>query len=193
MPLIRLSEVICVTLDWSGDHLHAFTGVPGENSHAGVNQLEFQLTVAGLLPTPSHASTCTYDFGDWWQVHLTLEKILTRPQRRTFYPRATAGRRAGPAEDCGGAPGYQHLLTALRARKGWRYQQAREQHPATGRTPSTWSASTTSSNAGTSTSNPTPNRPFSGNPPPGIEPLKAIYSRHMDTSGTEKDIVTARL
>lgn len=131
MPLIRLSDVVCVVLDWSGEHLHSFTGVAGE-AHAGVNQREFRTTVADLLPAPGHQSTYTYDFGDWWQVHLTVEKILTRPQSRTFYPRATAGRRAGPAEDCGGVPGYEQLLKALRARKGWRYRQAREQHPGWG-------------------------------------------------------------
>jgi hypothetical protein len=118
-----------VALDWSGDHLHAFTGIAGESSHAGVNPREFRLTVADLLPEPGQVSTYTYDFGDWWQVDVTVEKILTRPRSRTFYPRATAGRRAGPAEDCGGVPGYEQLLKALRARKGQRYQQAREQHP----------------------------------------------------------------
>jgi hypothetical protein len=85
--------------------------------------------LADLVREPGWQLYYRYDFGDDWLVTGTVEKILTRPSASTFYPRCTAGRRNGPAEDCGGPIGYHQLLTALRARKGWRYRQAREQHP----------------------------------------------------------------
>ena len=129
MTLVRLSDVLCTALGWSGEHLHAFGGAGGENGHCGTNPAEFQMTVADLLKDVDWSTTYTYDFGDWWHVSVVVEKILTRPLTTTFYPRCTGGRRNGPAEDCGGVPGYEQLLKALRARKGWRYQQAREQHP----------------------------------------------------------------
>lgn len=52
----------------------------------------------------------SYDFGDDWQHVLTLEAVLDWDESS---PRAvcTGGRRDGPAEDCGGVPGYE-LITA---------------------------------------------------------------------------------
>jgi hypothetical protein len=65
-----------------------------------------------------------FDFGDLWIHRIELDKVITRP--RATLPRCTAGKRACPLEDCGGPWGYDETLKALRARKGWRYQQARE-------------------------------------------------------------------
>lgn len=52
-----------------------------------------------------------YDFGDGWQHVILLEAVLDRDEST---PRAvcTAGRRPGPAEDCGGVHGYELLVAA---------------------------------------------------------------------------------
>jgi hypothetical protein len=126
-PLIDLSDVLCVALGWDGDHLHSFS--LGGASYASGNPDEHTLTLTDVLPGADSLLFYTYDFGDDWLVTIRTEKIITRPPATTFYPRCTGGRRNGPAEDCGGPPGYDDLLKALRARKGWRYRQAREQHP----------------------------------------------------------------
>ena len=129
MRLVDLSAVLCTALGWSDEHLHAFSGVPGADGHCGTNPAEFRLTVADLLKDVGWATTYTYDFGDWWHVSVAVEKVITRPSATTFYPRCVAGRRNGPAEDCGGVPGYEQLLKALRARKGWHYREVRERWP----------------------------------------------------------------
>lgn len=76
-----------------------------------------------VLRTPGDRVAYLYDFGDMVH-HIELDKVITRP--RAAVPRCTAGKRACPPEDCGGPWGYEETLKALRARKGWRYQQARE-------------------------------------------------------------------
>lgn len=50
-----------------------------------------------------------YDFGDDWQHKIEIEAILP-PDPNGYYPECIAGARACPPEDCGGAPGYMHLL-----------------------------------------------------------------------------------
>ena len=54
----------------------------------------------------------TYDFGDGWEHGIVLEKQLPADPGTT-YPVCTDGKLACPPEDCGGIPGYYHLLDAL--------------------------------------------------------------------------------
>jgi hypothetical protein len=54
-----------------------------------------------------------YDFGDGWKHSVTLEAIVARQDGRK-YPVCVAGARACPPEDCGGPPGYDNLLAAIR-------------------------------------------------------------------------------
>jgi Plasmid pRiA4b ORF-3-like protein len=42
-----------------------------------------------------------YDFGDWWQHEVRIERGLEEQPKRT-YPVCVGGRRAAPPEDCGG-------------------------------------------------------------------------------------------
>jgi hypothetical protein len=67
--------------------------------------------------TPHEDGTATgtlyEDFGDGWEHEILLEGILLR-EPKTKYPRCTDGERACPPEDCGGPPGYAHMLEALR-------------------------------------------------------------------------------
>ena len=114
--LAHLHDVLQAALGWEDYHLHSF----------GCDDAETVMTVAQAAPEIGSWLTYRYDFGDDWQVDLTVEKILTSPRSATVFPRCTAGRRAGPPEDCGGPNGYEDMLTALRARKGWRYREVRE-------------------------------------------------------------------
>ncbi len=115
--LARLHEVIQIAMGWENYHLHRFEGRYG-------NTLDEQQPASTL--SVGQMLCYTYDFGDNWQHLVEVEKILTNP-RRPSYPTCTAGRRACPPEDSGGPYGYYDMLKALRARKGWRYQQVREQ------------------------------------------------------------------
>jgi len=53
-----------------------------------------------------------YDFGDDWTHTIFLEDIVP-VQEDVSYPRCVDGARACPPEDCGGVPGYEHLLEIL--------------------------------------------------------------------------------
>ena len=56
-----------------------------------------------------------YDFGDYWEHEILVEKILPL-EKGTHYPVCVTGKRACPPEDCGGATGYEELLEILRTR-----------------------------------------------------------------------------
>ena len=53
-----------------------------------------------------------YDFGDSWELQLTVTKIRAGDPA-LGYPRYVAGEWAGPPEDCGGIPGFYHALESL--------------------------------------------------------------------------------
>jgi hypothetical protein len=122
-PLSTMNEVMQVAMGWEGRHLWRFgpwlfDRVNGEYTPTS--------TLSDLLDQPGQAIGYLYDFGDQWEHRIELEKIVARPRTGTILPRCSAGKRACPPEDSGGPSGYEDLLKALRARKGWRYRHARE-------------------------------------------------------------------
>jgi Plasmid pRiA4b ORF-3-like protein len=56
--------------------------------------------------------TYTYDFGDYWQHTILLEKIETSLTPLT-HPICLKGKRACPPEDIGGIYGYMHIVHML--------------------------------------------------------------------------------
>lgn len=54
----------------------------------------------------------TYDLGDGWEHLVVLERTCAAEPKAT-YPICLDGRRACPPENCGGTPGYEHLLLVL--------------------------------------------------------------------------------
>jgi Plasmid pRiA4b ORF-3-like protein len=55
-----------------------------------------------------------YDFGDNWVHEVRIESV-SPVERGAAYPRCLGGERRCPPEDCGGVPGYQSILSALRS------------------------------------------------------------------------------
>jgi hypothetical protein len=119
--LAQLHDVIQATMNWEDSHLHAFRigrqsfGVPSMSGSlmggpSYINERKVRL-VEVFDKFPSKA-TYTYDFGDSWEHALTVEKILTA-ELNVAYPLCTDGKLAGPPEDCGGIPGFFHMLEAL--------------------------------------------------------------------------------
>lgn len=51
-----------------------------------------------------------YDFGDDWEHDVRVDRVDSGGEATI---RRTGGARACPPEDCGGAPGYEHLLEVL--------------------------------------------------------------------------------
>ena len=55
-----------------------------------------------------------YDFGDSWEHLVVVEKILSPEESPADLPVCSAGAWACPPEDCGGVPGYEGFLEAIR-------------------------------------------------------------------------------
>lgn len=70
-------------------------------------------TLKRLKLEPGAEFEYEYDFGDDWRHAITVEERQPRVADVT-YPSCSDGERAGPPEDCGGPPGYDDLLRALR-------------------------------------------------------------------------------
>jgi hypothetical protein len=120
ISLSGLHDVVQVAMSWEGYHMWRF-GMLASGDVRGEHDPTTALDV--VLRQPADRVGYVYDFGDLWVHHIELDKVITRS--RAALPRCTARKRACPPEDCGGPWGYE-TLKALRARKGWRYQQARE-------------------------------------------------------------------
>ncbi|MFD4143035.1 plasmid pRiA4b ORF-3 family protein [Streptomyces sp. NPDC058572] len=123
-PLSGLHAVIQVAMGWEDFHLYEFS-VNYDRRYGSQAGPAHALSVAQALPSVGSTGGYVYDFGDYWVMHLDVEKIH-RPAKSTAYPRCSAGSRAAPPEDCGGVEGYYQMLKVQRHRKGWRYQQLRE-------------------------------------------------------------------
>lgn len=68
-----------------------------------------------------------YDFGDSWQVELTLESITKDPDLPgKELPRVLEGKGFGIVEDCGGTPGLAEVARAFKEKSGEAYYEYRQ-------------------------------------------------------------------
>ncbi len=132
--LARLHDAIQRAMGWTNSHLYQFeisgqqftdhdTWEPfDDDEEPGDSQIaklvDFQLKEGSCF-------TYLYDFGDSWLHDVVVEERLPVPTAQTL-PRCTAGARACPPEDCGGAPGYFELLEALHDVKHSEHESYRE-------------------------------------------------------------------
>jgi Plasmid pRiA4b ORF-3-like protein len=122
--LDQVHEVIQVAFGWTDSHLHQFGSGPGhygpetehylcpfqvEDGETGVPEEDMRL--GEVLVDAGDKLFYDYDFGDDWQHTIKLEAVLPR---RGSGPGAVcvAGRRDGPAEDCGGVCAYELISAA---------------------------------------------------------------------------------
>jgi hypothetical protein len=106
--LPRLHRVLQEAFGWEASHLHQFRSgdrrwsLPSIDFDDELAEDERTATLADLPP----AFVYEYDFGDGWEHDVTVTGLGDQPG-------LVAGEGACPPEDCGGAPGYEHLLAAL--------------------------------------------------------------------------------
>lgn len=114
--LDRVHRAIQYAMGWQNCHLHSFEidgeqyGEPDPDGELALrDELDARLdAVAGK----GDCFTYTYDFGDWWEHHVTVEDVVPADPNQA-YPVCREGERACPPEDIGGPDGYAHLLEAL--------------------------------------------------------------------------------
>jgi hypothetical protein len=135
------------SMGWLDYHLHAFRfpetdgkrpmeiGLPDEESNHPV-LAGWEVSIGDYFIRPGVVALYEYDFGDGWQHDVVLEAVLLGEPKQK-YPLCIAGERACPPEDCGGQPGYEHLLEVLRQPKHpertelveWLKGRAKKYHP----------------------------------------------------------------
>lgn len=134
-------------MGWLDYHLHAFRfpeamgqraieiGIPDEESNQPLMP-GWEVSISDYFIRPGVSALYEYDFGDGWQHDVVLEAVALG-EAKLKYPRCVAGERACPPEDCGGLPGYEHLLEVLRQPKHperaemieWLKGHAKNYHP----------------------------------------------------------------
>jgi len=119
ITLFRLAAVIVTAMGWSGGHLHQFRigkkyyGIPHEDD-LSESEDEREIFLRDILEKQGIKKFIfEYDFGDGWEHVIEFEETTER-QKGIKYPRSTAGARCCPPEDCGGPPGYENFLEAIR-------------------------------------------------------------------------------
>lgn len=126
----KFHRILQAAMGWTDAHLHAYRvgearyGVPDPDfpDDETVNERNVRLDqIAG----EGDKLIYEYDFGDGWEHELKIEKVFPA-ESAVHYPRCTGGSRACPPEDCGGPPGYEHLLEALRDPKHEDHEEMRE-------------------------------------------------------------------
>lgn len=132
IKLGKLHRVLQETMGWRDSHTHVFR--IGRDTY-GAPDPEFtgDMTSERNVRLDSVAAEgdliiYEYDFGDGWEHALKIENALPA-ESKVRYPRRTAGSRVCPPEDCGGPPGYAHLLEVLRDPKHEEHEEMREWVP----------------------------------------------------------------
>jgi hypothetical protein len=120
------------SMGWVDYHLHVFrirsknkkiskeVGIPFEDFEKKMLP-GWEIPIRKLFNAVGVSADYEYDFGDGWEHTVTLEGILLE-EDGAKYPRCIAGERACPPEDCGGVPGYEHLLNVLSNPDSQEYQ-----------------------------------------------------------------------
>jgi pRiA4b ORF-3-like protein len=113
--LHRLHGLIQDAFGWQDYHMWVFETAQGDYGVADPelgHRSAASKKLSDVAPRAGDRITYTYDFGDNWEHQILVEDVLTA-EPGVKYPRAVAGRRAGPPEDCGGIWGYQELCETL--------------------------------------------------------------------------------
>ena len=113
------------SMGWLDYHLHAFRfgkrrskisweiGIPDDEGFGEIDTLpSWEVPIVEHFHEPGESCNYEYDFGDSWTHEVLLEGILLR-EKGCRYPLCIDGERTCPPEDCGGPPGYYHLLQVL--------------------------------------------------------------------------------
>lgn len=115
------------SMGWLDCHLHVFRlrnpdtgvaeqiGIPDDDAFEGAEPYlpGWDIPIEQYFRQPGDRADYDYDFGDGWEHEVVLEEVAARVPKAK-YPRCLDGARKCPPEDCGGVPGYEEMLTALR-------------------------------------------------------------------------------
>lgn len=111
--LAELHQSIQAVMDWHDCHLHEFEALDTQyaDPRAELEEArdERKVTLAQLGLREKDRLHYVYDFGDNWEMLITVMRMLPYDPAAT-YPTCITGKRAAPPEDCGGPWMYADLL-----------------------------------------------------------------------------------
>lgn len=126
ITLYKLHLTLQAAMGWWDEHLYEFE-IGGKHfvDPRSVDELGLENAMEAVLGEVVRKEgtkfTYTYDFGDSWEHEILVERILPLDEK-TRYPVCLKGKRACPPGDCGGVPGYWHLLEVLQDPKNEEYE-----------------------------------------------------------------------
>ncbi len=116
VTLAKLHTILQYVMGWTDSHMHQF--VAADRVYGRIDpefpecENEKKALLNQVLRRPKDSLHYEYDFGDGWEHTVLLEHVLdAEPGGKYTY--VVDGKRACPPEDCGGTPGYEHLLEVL--------------------------------------------------------------------------------
>lgn len=117
ITLAKLHLVIQAAFGWWNSHLHEFIAGDGKRYGApdlmGGNPSAVGSETTRLSSIVDRSTlSYVYDFGDYWEHRITVEKKLA-PDPSLSLPFCAGGACATPPEDCGGPPGYADFVRAM--------------------------------------------------------------------------------
>ena len=118
----ELHHVIQIAMGWWNAHLFEFKvgdykiGITEDDWDTEDTIESKDIVVSQVVDTEKMKFRYIYDFGDWWEHEIVVEKISPVDKNKT-YPASIGGKRNCPPEDVGGFPGYMHLLEVLKDKK----------------------------------------------------------------------------
>ncbi len=121
--LAESHHIFQVAMGWENGHLHSFHlwgkeyGIPYAGGIYFADDAR-RVHLGDFVWRVHDRFTYTYDFGDYWQHQVRVEKVLP-PTALPAHPVCVSGRRACPPEGVGGPRGYdQRTLDQF----SWRYE-----------------------------------------------------------------------
>lgn len=129
----QLGFVLNEVMGWFGGHLSQFEfyhlGIVVEENPEDMGWLDKEVLDSVDTPIEPFMDsedwfTYIYDFGDYWDHRVEIEKIL--PEYEFDYPMVLKYKGNTPYEDCGGIYGYYHLLEVLDNPEDEEYEEMKE-------------------------------------------------------------------
>ncbi len=123
----QLHQIIQAAFGWLDYHLYNFElkktvvaipnddFTPDELYGEGVRELDARTTMINELFDVYDACEYIYDFGDYWQHKIVIEKRMKDNENRI--PVCLGGARSRPPEDVGGTGGYEDFLSIIKDKK----------------------------------------------------------------------------
>jgi len=121
MTFQELHCVIQLSMGWTNSHLHEFVvnrtriSEPFEDIEDEFNEDlvdSSTVTLENEIAKGINSFIYIYDFGDYWEHKVTVEKFLP-VNEKIKYPTCVAGKKKCPPDDCGGIYGFSNLLKTI--------------------------------------------------------------------------------